>query len=124
MTVGFALTGLLLVGLGVYGVVAATVERRRTEIAVHLALGANTWRVFCMALGHGMRPVMIGAILGLAAAVGAGRGMAALLYEVAPDDWTVLAGATLVVLGIAIAACLAPATRAVRTPTTMLLKSE
>ena len=124
LTVGFALTGLLLVGLGVYGVVAATVERRRTEIAVHLALGANTRRVFCMALGHGMRPVMIGAILGLAAAVGAGRGMAALLYEVAPDDWTVLAGATLVVLGIAIAACLAPAIRAVRTPTTMLLKSE
>ena len=125
LTVAFALAGLLLVGLGVYGVVASAVERRRTEIAVRLALGATTPRVFGMALGHGMRPVVLGAaVAGLAAGVVAGRAMAALLYEVAPHDWTVLASATLVVLGVAVAACLAPAVRAVRTPTTMLLKSE
>ncbi len=124
LTVGFALAGLLLVGLGVYGVVASAVERRRTEIAVRLALGATTARVFGMALGHGMRPVVLGAAAGLAAGVVAGRAMAALLYEVAPHDWTVLASATLVVLGVAVAACLTPAVRAVRTPTTMLLKSE
>lgn len=124
LTVGFALVGLLLVGLGVYGVVASAVERRRTEIAVRLALGATTRRVFGMALGQGMRPVAIGAAAGLAAAVAAGRAIAAQLYEVAPHDWTVLASATLVVLGVAVVACLAPAVRAVRTPTTMLLKSE
>ena len=124
LTVGFALAGLLLVGLGVYGVVASAVERRRTEIAVRLALGATTARVFGMALGHGMRPVVLGAAAGLAAGVVAGRAMAALLYEVAPHDWAVLASATLVVLGVAVAACLTPAVRAVRTPTTMLLKSE
>ena len=124
LTVAFALTGLLLVGLGVYGVVASAVERRRTEIAVRLALGATARRVFAMALGHGMRPVALGAAAGLAAAIVAGQAMAALLYEVAPHDWTVLASATLVVLGVAVAACLAPAVRAIRTPTTMLLKSE
>ena len=124
LTVAFALTGLLLVGLGVYGVVASAVERRRTEIAVRLALGATARRVFAMALDHGMRPVILGAAAGLAAAVAGGRTMAALLYEVAPRDWTVLASATLVVLGVAVAACLTPAIRAVRTPTTMLLKSE
>ena len=124
LTVGFALAGLLLVGLGVYGVVASAVERRRTEIAVRLALGATARRVFGMALGHGMRPVVIGAAVGLAAAVAAGRAMAALLYEVAPHDWAVLASATLIILGVAVAACLTPAIRAVRTPTTMLLKSE
>ena len=124
LTVGFALVGLLLVGLGVYGMVASAVERRRTEIAVRLALGATTRRVFGMALGHGMRPVAIGAAAGLAAAVAAGRAIAAQLYEVAPHDWTVLASATLVILGVAVAASLAPAVRAIRTPTTMLLKSE
>ena len=124
LTVGFALAGLLLVGLGVYGVVASAVERRRSEIAVRLALGATAWRVFSMALGQGMRPVVVGAVAGLVTAAAAGRAMAALLYEVAPHDWTVLASATLVVLGGGVAACLAPAVRAVRTPPTMLLKSE
>ena len=65
LTVGFALAGLLLVGLGVYGVVASAVERRRSEIAVRLALGATAWRVFGMALGQGMRPVVVGAVAGL-----------------------------------------------------------
>ena len=124
LTIGFALAGLLLVGLGVYGVVAAAAEQRRTEIAVRLTLGATGRSVLGMALGHGMRPVVIGAAAGLVTAVTAGRAMAALLYEVAPHDWTVLASATAVVLGVAVAACLAPAVRAVRTPTTILLKSE
>ena len=83
LTVGFAPAGLLLVGLGVYGLVASAVERRRTGVAVRLALGATTRRVFGMAHGHGMRPAVVGAAAGLAAAV-AGRAMAALLHEVAP----------------------------------------
>ncbi len=124
LILAFALAALLLVGLGVYGVVAAAVERRRTEIAVHLALGATTRRVFGMALGQGMRPVIIGAVFGLAAGVATGRAVAALLYEVTPHDWTVLGTATLVVVGVAVAACLVPAVRAVRTPTPTLLKSE
>ena len=77
LTVGFALAGLLLVGLGVYGVVASAVERRRSEIAVRLALGATAWRVFSMALGQGMRPVVVGAVAGLVTAAAAGRAMAA-----------------------------------------------
>lgn len=123
LTVAFALAALLLVGLGVYGVVAAMVERRRTEIAVRLALGAPVRRVFGMALGQGMRPVLIGAAFGLAAGIAGGRAAAALLYEVAPHDGIVLGAATLAVLAVALAACLIPATRAVRTPATMLLRS-
>ena len=124
LTAGFALAGLLLVGLGVYGVVAAAVERRRTEIAVRLALGATARRVFGVSLKLGMRPVMAGAVLGLVAAVAAGQAVGTLLYEVPPHDWVVFGTATLVVLGAALAACLVPAIRAVRTPTTMLLKSD
>ncbi len=76
-----------------------------------------------MALGQGMRPVVVGAVAGLVTAA-AGQAMAALLYEVAPHDWTVLASATLVVLGGGVAACLAPAVRAVRTPPAIFLRSE
>jgi len=80
--------------------------------------------VFGSALGYGIRPVVSGVVLGLTAALLGGRAIGALLYEVAPDDWTVLGAATLIVLGVALAACLLPATRAVRTPPAMLLKSE
>lgn len=124
LTVGFAAAALLLIGIGVYGVVASAVERRRAEIAVRLALGATGRRVLGTTLWQGMRPVLVGALPGLAAAVAAGRLAAALLYEVAPHDGTVLAAAALAVLGVAAAACLAPALRAVRTPPAMLLKSE
>lgn len=93
-------------------------------MAAALALGATARRVFGSALGHGMRPVVSGVVFGLAAALLAGRAIGALLYEVAPDDWTVLGAATLIVLGVALAACLLPATRAVRTPPALLLKSE
>ena len=124
LAAGFAVAGLLLVGLGVYGVVTAAVERRRSEIAVRLALGATIWDVFSMVLGHGMRPVVMGVAAGLVVAAAAGQAMAALLYEVAPHDWTVLVSAALVVLGVAIVACLAPAVHAVRTPTAILLKSD
>ena len=81
-------------------------------------------RVFASALEHGMRPVVSGVILGLTAALLAGRAIGALLYEVAPHDWAVLGAATLIVLGVALAACVVPATRAVRTPPAMLLRSE
>ncbi len=80
--------------------------------------------MFGSALGYGIRPVVSGVVLGLTAALLGGRAIGALLYEVAPDDWTVLGAATLIVLGVALAACLLPATRAVRTPPAMLLKSE
>ena len=124
LTVGFAAAALLLIGIGVYGVVASAVERRRAEIAVRLALGATGRRVLGTTLWQGMRPVLVGALPGLAAAVAAGRLSAALLYGVAPHDGTVLGAAAAAVLGVAAAACLAPALRAVRTPPAMLLKSE
>ena len=108
----------------VYGIVATTVERRRSEVAIHLALGATVQRVFHMVLGHAMRSVVLGIGVGLASAVLGGRAITAFLYEVAPHDSTVLSAASLLVVTVAVVACLRPIVRAVQTPTTILLKPE
>ena len=124
LTVAFALAGVLLVGLGVYGVVATWAARRRTEFAIRLALGGGAFRLVAMVLRQGMRPAAIGVVLGLGASVAAGRALAALLYEVSPHDWVVLSAAVLVVLAAVAAGCLVPAVRAVRIPVWGLLRSE
>ena len=124
LTGAFALVGLLLVGLGVYGVVASTVAQRRGEPAVRLALGATLGRLFSGVLGQGLRPVLIGLVAGLASAVVTGRALAALLFDVAPADPVVLSGAVAVMLVVAVLACLVPAFRAVRTSPLLVLKAE
>jgi len=124
LTAAFALAGVLLVGLGVYGVVATWAARRRTEFAIRLALGGGARRLVAMVLRQGMRPAAIGAVLGLGASVATTRAMAALLYEVSPHDWVVLGTAVLVVLTAVAAGCLVPAVRAVRIPVWELLRSE
>ena len=124
LTAAFALAGVLLVGLGVYGVVATWAARRRTEFAIRLALGGGARRLVAMVLRQGMRPAAIGVGLGLGVSAAAGRAMAALLYEVSPHDWVVLGAAVLVVLTAVAAGCLVPAVRAVRIPVWGLLRSE
>lgn len=124
LTAAFALAGLLLVGLGVYGVVAAWAARRRTEFAIRLALGGGAGRLVGMVLRQGLRPAAVGVVLGLGVSAVAGRALAALLYEVSPHDWVVLSAAVLVVLAAVAAGCLVPALRAVRIPVWGLLRSE
>ncbi len=121
---GFAVVSTLLVGFGVYGVVAAAVSRRRAEMAVRTALGAPEWHVIGVSLGYGLRPMTVGAICGVVPAVIGGQMVATLLYEVEPYDWTVLTSAMAVVFVVALSACLIPAARAARTPTTILLRKE
>ena len=124
LTAAFALAGVLLVGLGVYGVVAAWAARRRTEFAIRLALGGGAGRLVAMVLRQGLRPAAVGVVLGLGVSAVAGRALAALLYEVSPHDWVVLSAAVLVVLAAVAAGCLVPAVRAVRIPVWGLLRSE
>ena len=124
LTAAFALVGVLLVGLGVYGVVATWAARRRTEFAIRLALGGGAGRLVAMVLRQGMRPAAIGVVFGLGVSAAAGSAMAALLYEVSPHDWVVLGTAVLVVLTAVAAGCVVPAVRAVRIPVWGLLRSE
>jgi putative ABC transport system permease protein len=111
----FGAAGLLLACLGIYGVLSAMVEGRRAELAIRLALGAPPSRVRGLIIRQGLMPVVVGLSVGLAAGVGAARFAASLLFGVTPGHPVVLAAVGAVILAVAIAACLEPATRAART---------
>jgi predicted permease len=105
---------LVLASVGIYGVVAYTVGRRAREIGIRMALGANARGVVALMLKRTMRPVVIGAVVGLAAAVGVSQVLSSVLFGVSPVDPIALLGAVIVVAGIAFAAATLPAQRAAR----------
>jgi putative ABC transport system permease protein len=111
---GFALTALILAILGIYGVISYAVARRRNEIGIRMALGAQQGQVSRMVLRQGMRPVAIGLLLGIAGAIAIGRILQSLLFEMRTTDPIVLASVALVLGSAAAAACYAPARRATR----------
>jgi ABC-type antimicrobial peptide transport system permease subunit len=105
---------LVLASVGIYGVVAYAVGRRAREIGIRIALGANARSVVALLLKRTMRPVMIGAAIGLAAAVGVSQVLSSVLFGVSPVDPLALLGAALIVAGVAFAAGTLPARRAAR----------
>ena len=108
----FAVAALLLATVGIYGAVAYTVEQRTGEIGVRMALGAQTMDVLRLVISQGMKPVIIGLVVGLVAALGLGRLIATQLYQVSAHN-PLLLTTTAVVLGLAaLLACLFPARRA------------
>ena len=90
----FAGVALLLAVTGIYGAVAYTVQQRTGEIGVRMALGAQTWHILQLVLGQGMRPVLIGLVVGIAAAFAVGRLIASQLYHVSAQIPTLLGAAT------------------------------
>jgi ABC-type antimicrobial peptide transport system permease subunit len=109
--------------LGIYGVSASAVERRRNELAIRLALGATPAGVRRLVVGQGLIPVVIGLVVGLLLGVGAARIVASMLFGVTPAHPTVVAGVVVAVLLVGIAACLEPASRAARTPLASTLRA-
>jgi putative ABC transport system permease protein len=108
----FALSALLLVIVGVYGVVAYAVAQRTQEIGVRIALGAARRQVVAMVVRQGMAITLGGIALGLAGAMASTQVMTALLYEVTPTDLATFAAAVVTVAGTAFAACCGPAVKA------------
>jgi ABC-type antimicrobial peptide transport system permease subunit len=98
--------------VGIYGAVAYTVEQRTGEIGVRMALGAQTMDVLRLVVKQGMKPVIFGLALGLAAALALGRLLTSQLYQISAHNPLVLS-ATIAILGFAaLLACLFPARRA------------
>jgi predicted permease len=108
----FAGVALLLATVGIYGAVAYTVDQRTSEIGVRMALGAQTMDVLRLVMGQGMKPVIFGLIVGLAAAIALGKLVAAQLYQTSPYN-PVLLSTTVTILALAaLLACLFPARKA------------
>jgi putative ABC transport system permease protein len=120
----FAVVGLALSALGVYGVLAYSVTRRTAEIGVRMALGADRQSVLCLVLVEGVRLAGLGVAAGLLAAFWLTRLLRHQLYQVRPTDPIVFAGAVLVLGVVALAACLVPAWRAVRINPMAALRDE
>jgi predicted permease len=116
LVVAFALVGLALACIGIYGVASGAVERRRSELAVRVALGASASQVRGLVIRQGLTPILAGLAVGLALGVAAARAAAAMLFGVAPAQPVVVASVGTIVLIAAFAACLEPAVRAARTP--------
>jgi ABC-type antimicrobial peptide transport system permease subunit len=109
---GFGIAALLLAAVGVFGMLSYLVATRRREIGVRMALGARRAEVLGLIVRRGMGWAASGAALGVAAALAAGRWLQASLYEVAPGDPATLAGVTVLLLVVALAASWLPARRA------------
>jgi len=118
----FALVGLLLSALGLYGLVAHAVGRRRREIGLRVTLGARPRHIARLVLREGLLPAALGTALGLAGAALAGRLVSKLLFGVGPTDPLVLAGAAALLLAVAALAAALPARRALRLEPAVVLR--
>lgn len=108
---GFALGALLLSAMGLFGVVAGSVTRRRHELAVRLALGADHARVLRLVVGEGARLIALGLLVGAPGIYLAGRAIRGVLVGVSPFDPLTLAAVATGLALVALAACYIPARR-------------
>jgi predicted permease len=124
-TVGlFAVTGLILAALGIYGVMSYDISERRHEIGIRLALGARRRTIVRMILRQGVALVLAGASIGLACAVGVSRSMAGVLYGIRPIDPATFAAVSVLLVVVALFACYIPALRATRIDPTIALRDQ
>jgi putative ABC transport system permease protein len=118
----FALVGLLLAALGLYGLVAHSVGRRTREIGLRVSLGARPADVARLVLREGLGPAVVGVALGLVGALAAARLVAKLLYGVGPIDPITLTTAAALLIAVAALAAALPAARALRVEPSVALR--
>ena len=120
----FALVGLVLASVGIYGVVSYAVSRRTHEMGVRMALGAERRDVLKLAVGQGLRSVLVGAGVGVAASLGLTRFLQSMLFGVKPSDPLTIVTVALVLLVVAWLACYFPARRATKVDPLVALRYE
>ncbi|MDE3135520.1 MAG: ABC transporter permease [Acidobacteriota bacterium] len=120
----FGVFALFLAALGIAGVVAYSVEQRRQELAIRMALGARLSDLRRMVLRQGMAPVVAGLAAGVVVAIFAGRLIESLLFGVRAFDPLTTAAVASAVIVIGLAACIIPARRATRVDPIVSLRQE
>lgn len=114
----------ILAATGVYGVVSYSVSRRVREFGIRLVLGANPVRIETMILKQALQPVLLGAAIGLAVALGMAQILQSVLFGVSSYDPIAFFGATLFLICIAAVASLVPARRTVNVDPMKTLRYE
>jgi putative ABC transport system permease protein len=109
---------------GLYGVISFLVARRRNEIGIRLALGAERGQVVAMVMREAGRMLAIGIVTGIALSLVAGRGAQSLLFGLKPYDPLTLVGAALLLAVIAASASFLPARRASKLDPMVALRDE
>jgi predicted permease len=120
----FAISALLLAGLGVYGVVAYSVAQREREIGLRLALGAQRKNIYSLVLHDGLAPVLVGALAGIAVTFALHRVMSSVLFAVSPYDSAWSLGSVGILVAMGTIACLLPARRAAAVDPMQALRRE
>jgi ABC-type antimicrobial peptide transport system permease subunit len=124
LVLAFASLSLLLAAVGLYGVLSYLVTQRVSEIGIRIALGAQREQILSLILIDGLRPALLGLILGLTASAGATQLIRSMLYGTEPYDPVVVAVVILTLLLIASIACIFPAWRASRLDPMRALRTE
>jgi putative ABC transport system permease protein len=115
---------LLLAAIGIYSVLSYSVKRRVPEIGIRLALGARLTDVLRMVIVEGMKPALLGVVIGVVAALAMGRLVASLVFQVKPTDPLTFLAVTGLLALIALLACVIPAYRASKVDPMVALRYE
>lgn len=120
----FALCGLAMAVIGLYGVIAFIATQRTQEIGVRMALGADRRDILRLIAGEGLRLIAVGAVLGLGGALASAQLLKSLLFQVGPRDPISFVAVSLLLLVVALAATLIPARSAMKTDPMNALRCE
>jgi predicted permease len=115
---------LLLAAIGIYGVLSFSISRRTREMGIRLALGAEAVNVFLLVVRDGMLLVGVGIIIGLSGGLAGARSLASFLYGVPTSDAATFAAMTIILIAVALVACVIPARRAMRVSPIAALRYE
>jgi predicted permease len=124
LVLAFAVLSLVLASVGLYGVLSYLVTQRRTEIGIRIALGARREQLLRLMLLDGLRPALLGLVVGLVGSVGAAELIRSMLYGTKPLDPMVFAAVSGTLLLVAAFACMFPAWRAARLDPMQALRTE
>ena len=124
IVVGFAAAALLMAAIGIYGLIQYAVSTRTKEIAIRMAVGADTGNIFRMVVGEGLVLSGAGVALGLLGGVWVGHAVRRLLFGVGTLDPLTFVTGSAVLITVALAACTVPARRAMRVEPLVALRAE